>query len=307
MAATGVAGWVESVRLQRAASDRSAEGTCHQRSRGGDTGASPPRLVPYLPTAIPTLDKAAPPLDSLIASDPTLTPVGLPSSSALTPLPVSAAPALKSELPGARDAAAVAASPLAAAVAALTPAPVAAAPVMAATVSWVKPAETLAAVVTTPPATTVAEAASPPAAAVCPVTAAPVAAVPVLAEAASGGDTVAETPAVEVITPPATTVAAAASPPAATVAALTADPAAVAPGLPSSSALTPLPVSAAPALKPEPAEVHQAVGGHLGRDDLRRGMELLPSEASEPEWECSRVRRSPVKGARSRRPIRSSR
>lgn len=52
---------------------------------------------------------------------------------------------------------------------------------------------------------------------------------------------------------------------------------------------------------------HQALGGRLGRDDLRLGMEVFPSETSEPEWESSRFRRSPVKGARSRGPNRSTR
>ena len=52
---------------------------------------------------------------------------------------------------------------------------------------------------------------------------------------------------------------------------------------------------------------HQAVGARLGRDDLRMGVEMLPREASEPEWESSRFRRSPVKAARSRGPNRSLR
>lgn len=52
---------------------------------------------------------------------------------------------------------------------------------------------------------------------------------------------------------------------------------------------------------------HQAVGGCDCRDDLRWGREVLPSEASEPEWERFRLRRSPVKGARSRGPNLSTR
>ena len=52
---------------------------------------------------------------------------------------------------------------------------------------------------------------------------------------------------------------------------------------------------------------HQVVGGHDCRVDLRVGTEELLSEASDPERESSRVRRSPIKGARSLGPNVSSR
>ena len=152
-----------------------------------------------------------------------------------------------------------------------------------------------------------AAAASPPAAVDAGDTRAPVAATLVPVAAAAQMKTVAETLAAAV-SAPAADPAAVAAPLLAANAIAASSTYAVATSAPVVAALGAEPVSlllaAAGAI---PSEVHQAVGVHLGRDDLRRGMVVLPSEASEPEWESSRFRRSPVKGALSRGPNCSSR